>query len=116
MSTVLPIPPQYQLLEEMCDTQANILFLNIICHKNTLFRTPQAFLEIYPNVDMFKLNHERIIKRISQLPTIEGGPARTFIILSSDKVLKNILLSSTKGVMDATFKVQHKLCCLYNKC
>ena len=86
------------------------------CHKNALFRTPEAILEIDPNVDMFKLNDESIIKRISQLPTIEGGPARAFIMLSSDKVLKNILLSSTKGVMDATFKVQHKLCCLYNKC
>ena len=86
------------------------------CHKNALFRTPQAILEIDPNVDMFKLNNESIIKRISQLPTIEGGPAQAVIMLISDKVLKNILLSSTKGVMDATFKVQHKICCLYNKC
>ena len=68
-----------------------------------LFRNPRSALEIDPTIDLFKLNGECIIKRCESLPSESGD--RGFIMISSDRVLTELVGWGNKGVMDATFKV-----------
>ena len=133
MSPVVPISLEHKFLEEMCYSEARN-WLNIIIDPKIqkllllCFRTPQAVLDINPDLDLFKLNGEKVIKRVEIIPSLDGT-SRSFIMISSDKVLSNLLLSSTKGVMDRTFKVywtvvwicftfsnfcRYVLCCLNN--
>ena len=46
------------------------------------------------------------MKRVEQVPSLENGPRRSFIVISTNKVVIGLLGTASKGVMDATFKVK----------
>ena len=69
-----------------------------------MFQDPQAVFDINPDLDLFKLNGEKVIKREEIIPSLDGT-CRSFLMINSDRVLSNLLLSSTKEVMDGTFKL-----------
>ena len=64
-------------------------------------------LDLDQDLDLFKLNGESVIKRIHELTSEPGEPTRAYIMLSTNRVLRESVGWSNKGVMDATFKAIH---------
>ena len=71
-------------------------------------------MDLDPNLDIFKLEGETVVRRVESVPSLPGGPTRAFVMISSSKLLQRggLLGWSKQGVMDATFKVEY-LCGCY---
>ena len=70
-----------------------------------IYRNPISALELDRDLELFQLNGESIIKRMCQMPSENGNSDRGFIMLSSDRLLRELVTWGNKAVMDATFKV-----------
>ena len=62
-------------------------------------------LELDRDLKLFQLCGESIIKRMCQMPSEDGSSDRAFIMLSSDRLLRELVTWGNRAVMDATFKV-----------
>ena len=102
LSAVLCIFSNHPVLETTLYSKVAFLELKPLI-QSLLFRNPQTALQIDQNLDLFKLNGECVIKRLESLPSEAGD--RGFLLLSSDRVLTELVCWSNKDVMDVTFKV-----------